>query len=354
MTRVFEVSRETFVTGRIESTATSTVNDGDILLSIESVALTANNVTYAIFGDQIGYWRFFPGSDPAKGRVPAWGFATVSVSQHPQIRVGSRWYGFLPIATQLTVRPKHVSDDAFMAADGHRRDLPAAYNRYRAATSANGFDADNDVINMVFRPLFLTGYLIAETLDNQVAGASAIVSSASSKTAIAVAADIRRRGNRRCVGLTSAGNQSFVESLGIYDRVVAYDAIDSLNAEPTAFVDIAGHAGTRNAVHDRFANNLLASLAVGASHGAIPASAPSAGPAPQLFFAPAVYDERVAAIGSQAFEQAFGAAWLAFAQQAASWLEPRITDALEAVPALWDRLVAGDIPANQALIVRPQ
>ena len=49
------------------------LGDGDVRLQIQSIALTANNVTYAVFADFAGYWNFFPTGDDTKGRVPFWG-----------------------------------------------------------------------------------------------------------------------------------------------------------------------------------------------------------------------------------------------------------------------------------------
>ena len=34
--------------------------DGAVRLKVESFAVTANNVTYAVIGDMFGYWNFFP------------------------------------------------------------------------------------------------------------------------------------------------------------------------------------------------------------------------------------------------------------------------------------------------------
>jgi hypothetical protein len=45
------------------------------------------------------------------------------------------------------------------------------------------------------------------------------------------------------VGLTSAGNGAFVESLGCYDRVLPYAEADQLSpAVPTAYLDFASNA----------------------------------------------------------------------------------------------------------------
>src|SRR5207302_2049994 len=52
---------------------------GEVLLRVDRVGMTANNVTYAQFGDAMHYWDFFPAGD-GWGRVPLWGFAEVEAS----------------------------------------------------------------------------------------------------------------------------------------------------------------------------------------------------------------------------------------------------------------------------------
>lgn len=49
---------------------------GEVVLRVDTFALTANNTTYADLGDRLGYWRFFPQPEPW-GAIPAWGFADV-------------------------------------------------------------------------------------------------------------------------------------------------------------------------------------------------------------------------------------------------------------------------------------
>ena len=36
------------------------IQDGEVLLQVEKFSFTANNVTYGVAGDSIGYWNFFP------------------------------------------------------------------------------------------------------------------------------------------------------------------------------------------------------------------------------------------------------------------------------------------------------
>src|SRR5207248_1361840 len=67
-----------------------------------------------------------------------------------------------------------------------------------------------------------------------------VISSASSKTAIAAAFLLSRRDGVHVAGLTSPRSADFVNGLGIYATVAAYDAIDTLERAPATFVDVAG------------------------------------------------------------------------------------------------------------------
>lgn len=77
---------------------------GAVRLAVESFAVTSNNITYAVLGEQIGYWKFFPAPD-GWGIAPMWGHAGVIESNCPDIAVGERVYGYLPMATNLDVLP---------------------------------------------------------------------------------------------------------------------------------------------------------------------------------------------------------------------------------------------------------
>jgi hypothetical protein len=66
--------------------------DGEVVLRVDRVGVTANNVTYAVLGDAFRYWEFFP-TLPGRGLVPLWGFAEVSASRVPGPAEGTRFYG---------------------------------------------------------------------------------------------------------------------------------------------------------------------------------------------------------------------------------------------------------------------
>jgi hypothetical protein len=88
--------------------------DGEARLAIDAFGLSANNVTYAAFGDTIGYWGFSPAGERDDGtnwgRVPVWGFADVVESTVSALPVGERVYGYLPMSTELVVTPSRIKD----------------------------------------------------------------------------------------------------------------------------------------------------------------------------------------------------------------------------------------------------
>ena len=77
---------------------------GQALLRVDTFGLTANNVTYAVMGEAMSYWDFFPAED-GWGRVPMWGFAEVERSEADGVEPGTRVYGYLPPSSHLLVHP---------------------------------------------------------------------------------------------------------------------------------------------------------------------------------------------------------------------------------------------------------
>jgi len=92
--QVFEVNKTKLYSTRISTTP---INDklveGEVILKVDKFALTANNITYGVSGDSLGYWRFFPVQDEQWGRLPVMGFADVIVSNCEGVDVGERVWG---------------------------------------------------------------------------------------------------------------------------------------------------------------------------------------------------------------------------------------------------------------------
>src|SRR4051794_2124785 len=221
-----EVRRDDFADARAVDEAPAVLADGQALLAVERFGITANVITYAVAGDAIGYWRFFPASQEGWGRIPVWGFAEVVASATGTLEEGERLFGSLPMATNVCLTPQEHGGAVVDTAQ-HRADLPPVYNRYRRVS---GPPAGSDARELVLRPLAITSFLLADQLvAEELAGAGQVlVSSASSKTALALAFELARAG-ARVIGLTSAGNAEFVRSVGIYDDVATYDGLGEVD-----------------------------------------------------------------------------------------------------------------------------
>ena len=103
----FEVDKKNLSEFKINNVDSAPIEDGEIRVAIDCFALTANNITYGVVGERIGYWQFFPCPEPW-GIIPVWGFADVIESRHDEIAVGERLYGFCHIVTDLTMKPGMV------------------------------------------------------------------------------------------------------------------------------------------------------------------------------------------------------------------------------------------------------
>lgn len=320
MTTTFVVTRTDLRNTRWLETPPVALAAGGVRLRVEAFALTANNITYAAFGETMNYWAFFPTGDAATGCIPVWGFGTVTESDNAQVALGERFYGYFPIAGDVLLEPARCNDAGFIDASAHRRELPAVYNHYVRCRTDPGHDPAREAEQALLRPLFATSFLIDDFLaESGFFDAEAVMlSSASSKTAYGTAFCLARRrgtpGAVRVVGLTSPGNLEFTRSLGCYDEVLGYDEIATLDAtRPSIYVDFSGSAATRAEVHGHFADRLRYSCAVGVTHWADPPGGQSLpGPKPVFFFAPAQAKQRLAVWGAAGFQQRLAEAWRAF------------------------------------------
>lgn len=339
----------------IPLTAPAELPEHGLWLQIEGYALTANNVSYAVLGERMGYWRFFP-APAGHGCVPVWGHATVLASAHPDIAVGERLYGFLPMASHVLLVADRVRPDSLVDASPHRAGLPAVYQHYRRLPAGSA-DPAADALEAVLRPLYSTAWLLA-ALAAGGSDVTLILTSASSKTALATAALLRSRAQRpRLLGLTSAGRVATVQATGLYDAVQAYDDLAGVAAQvegAAVIYDFAGEASVRTALHTALAERLRASWMIGLTHHEATA-APKAlpGPAPQLYFAPSHWQQLAAQVGARELEAQMAADWPVLLQQAGQWFRIERAAGPEAMATVWAALVEGRVPADQARVLAP-
>ncbi len=332
--------------------------DGQALLRVDAFGLTSNNITYATFGEAMSYWSFFPAED-GWGRMPVWGFAEVLSSAVAELEPGTRVYGYLPPSSELLVAPARVSAHGFIDASAHRAPLPGAYNRYARVDGDAMYDAGHEDEQMLLRPLFLTSYLIDDFLEDAdfFAADTIVLSSASSKTASALAFLLAQRGGIDVIGLTSARSAEFARALAVYDHVVAYDELESLPQGRAVYVDMAGDAELRGAVHNHYREQLAHSAVVGATHhdrmGAVPDSLP--GPRPTFFFAPDRVTKRTAEWGAAELERRMADAWQPYLQWTAGWLTVTHGRGADALQRAYLDLLDGHIdPAGAHVLSLPR
>lgn len=341
----FEVARKDLRQSHVVEATLPELQEGQVLLRIERFALTANNVTYGVFGDAMQYWAFFPAAE-GWGRIPVWGFARVEKSRCEGIAEGERVYGYLPMSSHVVLQPGRIAATSFMDGTPHRRPLPAAYQLYRRVSQDPAHDPGQEDQQALLSPLYITSFLIEDFLaDNNLFGASSVViASASSKTALGVAQRLSLNRPQACevIGLTSARNHAFCDQLGHYDRVLTYDLLESLPSDtPSVYVDMSGDGGLLSRVHHHFGDALKHSCIVGATHWeerqtqhALP------GAKPQFFFAPGQIKKRTQDWGPGGIDQRFAVAWAGFLPLLRRWLRVQHYQPAQ-WQAVWSELVAG-------------
>jgi hypothetical protein len=345
-----QVRRDDLHQIRFDDSPSAPLAEGEARLAVALFALTANNITYAVFGDAMQYWHFFPAPDPW-GRIPVWGFAEVVESTVDGVVDGQRYYGYYPMASELVVRPGRVGERGFVDTADHRQEMAAAYNQYARTDADPVYDADTEPVQSLLRPLLYTSFLLDDFLaDNGFFGARTVVlSSASSKTSAGTAFFLHQRGGEvEVVGLTSPANVEFTSGLGVYDRVLTYDDVASCGRGPAAYVDVAGDPSVRHAVHHHFGEDLVHSAVVGGTHwtagpgegGVLP------GAAPAFFFAPEQIRRRSDQWGAAKLEEAFAGAWRRAVGWTDGWLEVRRSTGPDEVRAAYLEVLEGRSPPS--------
>ncbi len=353
------VKRGALTETRIDEVALPPLAEGAVRLAVESFSVTANNVTYAVIGEAFGYWNFFP-APQGWGIVPMWGHARVLESNHAEIAVGERLYGYLPMADTLDIVPGKVTAHGLTDAAPHRQPMSPIYNQYSRLNADPEHDPAREAERMLFGPLFKTGFLIEAMFRREgwFGARRVLMTSASSKTAMGLASvaknlspDVER------IGLTSAGNVDFVAASGLYDRVLAYDDIASLGDAPAVSVDFAGNSDVLRRIHSTLGEALKYSCLVGATHvdarGLGGGGAPMPGPKPILFFAP---DHMVATfkeLGPQGFADAVAAEWKAFLGHVDVVVAVDTRQGLEAARDAYLATLGGTADPRTGIVIRP-
>lgn len=350
------VRKDGFSQTRWQETAVPEPKAGELLLKVDGFALTANNVTYAAYGDALGYWQFYPQAEEGWGQIPVWGFADVIASRCQGVEPGERLFGYWPMASHAVLTPSELDASAVVEGAACRQSLNPFYNRYSRCAADPAYDPAQEGWQSIFRPLGLTAFLIDEYLAEQKfwAASTVILASASSKTAIGTAHFLSERGACRVLGLTSAGNKAFVESLACYDGVISYDDLAELpQDQESVFVDMAGDAAVVASVHSLLGEHLRQSITVGGTHWTqINPSQSLPGPAPEFFFAPDHIIQRLGQWGNEGFQKRFAVAWVSLMPRVQKGLKLVERQGKDAVSDTLMGFINGQIEASEAHVLR--
>ncbi|RYP19238.1 hypothetical protein DL765_003439 [Monosporascus sp. GIB2] len=261
-------------------------------LQSKILGLTTNNLGYARLGHLTGWWDVYPQpkNTPAPydnrsiyGRISAWGYAEIIESTVPDIPVGTTVYGYLPTSNlPEDVRVEHtgLKDQIFVSSE-HRQHLWEVYNRYQICAPLAELEKAKTLDSLgwdsLMQGLFGAGYNLnlcgfawkdelrihpsgkgewtAE--DASLKDATVIVLSASSKTALAFAHQVRHNRPadhqpRTVVGVCSSASRATAVGSGFYDQVILYsddkitkDAISKDKPNRTILIDFGAREGAR-------------------------------------------------------------------------------------------------------------
>ncbi len=333
-----------------------------IRIRIEHFGLSANNVTYAVTGDSFGYWGFFPVSPLSVpdfatgfGIIPLWGFAQVIESNHTNIAVGQRFFGYLPMASEWVMDAQQVTHFGFIDKLASRVSNSPLYDSYQWCDADPYYDPQREIWQANFRPLFLTSFALAQYLASETVetASTILLTSASSKTAIGCAMLLQQLPQLDVVGLTSSHNVAFVEQLDCYDEVLEYGQVANMRYKtPVWILDFAGNKTLLQQLQEILDHLHYTTLFIGITDIQAQQSKPPGKLKGEMFFAPDHIKLLNKMWGRERFVLEYGQAW----QQVANGLQGHFEyDEFVGTAALIERyqhIIQGNIEPTKLLLGR--
>lgn len=353
----FEVRKDDLTRTRIVTAEIPELQDGEILTKIDRFALTANNISYAVVGEKLRYWTFFP-TEEGWGIIPVWGFADVVESKNPEVQVGERLYGYWPMGTHLIMRPGKLRSDQLRDISAHRAELSPVYNTYVRTQGEESYDSSTDDERMLLMPLYATSFCLYDFLiaNNNFGATQIIIPSASSKTAIGLAYALKDDPDSlAAIGITSAGNKEQVLALGLYDEVVTYGEMEAIdNTEPTVIVDMSGNGEVLSQLHKMLGDNMKFTSNVGLTHYESNKMGPDfIRERSAMFFAPGHIEKRSQEWGPGEFQKKAFQFWSKAAVKSREWLTIEHRHGMDAVGQAFVEVRDSKIAPDTGIIVSP-
>lgn len=332
---------------------------GEVRVAVDSFSFTANNITYAAAGDQLGYWQFFPPAGEQTegwGVIPVWGFANVIESRCDEVPVGERLFGYFPPATQLIIQPAKISAQRLMDGSEHRSKLAPAYNSYSRVNHEPDYDVKTEPERMLLWPLHITSFCLWDALkDKDWRGAEqVIILSASSKTSAGLGYALFKDPDAPAiVAVTSSRNKELVKGVGIYEQVLDYDQLHDINNKiPTVIVDMSGNIAVQNVLSKHLGDNLTYCIKVGLTHwDETQAKSDIGRDRSEFFFAPGHMQQRAKDWGHDGLAERSQRFMHEAASWSREWLKVKEVQGLAGLAAIYPDICQGRIAADEGVIV---
>ena len=332
--------------------------DGEVIIEIDRLALTANTISYGIAGKSglIRYFESFP-APQGYARMPCWGFGNIVASAHPDLGVGERLYGFYPPSTYLLTKMDKVKPTSCRDISPCRNSIPTLYSEYARVAAEPGYSPEFDDMQSLLRPVISTSFLLENFITRHAfySARNIIITSASSKTAFGFGHFLVNNHSDNCkaIGLTSAVNKDFVGKIGCYHQVLTYDEVEMLPNEPSVLFDMAGNCNVRGTIHNHLGDQIAYSGTVGATHwesvGADDTALP--GPRPAFWSGPDEIAHLAKEIGDPAqMPNMISARIGGLMLEAAEWLNVTRFNSPQAIKAAYIDMLDNKMTAEQGVI----
>ncbi|MER7012742.1 DUF2855 family protein [Saccharopolyspora sp. NPDC000359] len=344
--------RDDLTRHEVREVSPALLRPGQVRLAVERFGLTTLTATYALFGDSpLRFFDAFP-APQGFGRVPVWGFARVVESRAEGVAEGSRFFGYLPMSTHFTVTPEPVAG-GFL--DAGQQAVPHDWYRTYEAVAPDAGDLDD--LRALLHPLFPCSFTLAEVIDQQRTQGvkSVLISSASCRTALGLAELLLRRDDLSVTGVTSGEHKSFVLERKLHDSVLSYDELGTdLVTGPTVFIDFTNSAERIRAIYRHAGDQLRTTFLAGFTHPSTSFAPPEVGdPQPQQYFTPAVEEQIMAEVGTDAYRSRFRQAEEEFLTRTQSWMEVQRGSGPEAVADAFRSVLRGAHQPSAGMVLKP-
>ncbi|MFA3793216.1 DUF2855 family protein [Aliiglaciecola sp. SL4] len=342
-----------------DSINTDSLGSDEVVLKVESFGFSANNITYALFGEKMGYWGFFPAQD-GFGIMPIWGFATVEYSNSPDLVVGEKVFGYLPFATHLVITAGKITANDFYDVSPARKSISSVYDQYVRCSADPAYDPNKEDWQLNFRPLFMTSFVLDDFV-GEIANpdtVNIVLTSASSKTAYGAAYLLKQhckeRGlNYNVVGLTSVNNKAFTQKTVCYDLVLDYQKFATLDKNASTIVlDFSGNKPLLLDLQGHLNTSMQKMIYIGVTDVESQAKSYAGELHGEFFFAPTQVNKCMKEWGGKGFMQRYAVAWGGFSKHMKPLLSTTNITGGEAIQEIYLDGLAGKFDTSQMYVLR--